>query len=250
VIARLLAALSDGERRCLLGERGALPLDAGPAEVTAALLRRLDGDALLALARERPALLAAFFCAAQRGSWPGRAAALLALARALGRPLPGAEYALPEEALETLLVRARHIRGARVPLRGAAGHKGRVGDGVERLLLGGARRGGRASDHPAAEIKSVPVAGDRVLERVKLGVVSARSNPLDKCERVLFVFVEQRGRDHFVRGHALHQFDRAAWMVLWRDGWLVETAAGSTERPARGLYLVPRWFRVERLWPQ
>jgi hypothetical protein len=140
-------------------------------------------------------------------------------------------------------------RGARVPVRGAAGHKGRVGDGVERLLLG-RRPSGRGSDHPAAEIKSVPVSGDRVIERVKLGVLSPRSNPLYKCDRVLFVFVEQRGRDHFVRGHHLVDFDRERWWGMWRDGFLVETAAGSPERPARGLYLTPRWFYAQRIWPQ
>jgi hypothetical protein len=123
-----------------------------------------------------------------------------------------------------------------------------VGDGVERLLVGKRARG-RAADHAAAEIKSVPVSGDRVIERVKLGMVSARSNPLDKCGRVLFVFVERRGRDHFVRGHRLWDFTQGDFDALWRDGWLVETAAGTTEQRRKGLYLVPRWFRTRGLWP-
>lgn len=180
--------------------------------------------------------------------YPGRSEALLAVARALGRPLPPSEYVLPEHTLEWLVERAHKLRGRKVPLRGAAGHKGRVGDGVERLLVGG-KVPGRAADHPAAEIKSVPVAGETVVERVKLGVLSPRSNPLDKCERILFVFVEARGDDFFVAGHHVHAFDYETWAAMWRDGWIVETAAGSPERPARGLYLVPRWFRARGIWP-
>jgi hypothetical protein len=174
--------------------------------------------------------------------------ALLAVARALGRRLPAIEYALPEHALAALLARARATVGRRVPLAGAPGHKGRVGDGIERLLVGAKQRG-KERDHPAAEIKSVPVVGDQVIERVKLGVVSARSNPLLKCDRVLFVFVEQRGADYFVRGHHVDEFDRTRWSALWRDGLLVETAAGSPRHPARGLYLVPRFFRSQGIWP-
>ncbi len=108
---------------------------------------------------------------------------------------------------------------------------------------------GKTSDHAAAEIKSVPVSGEQVVERVKLGVVSERSNPLAKCDRVLFVFVEERGDDHFVRGFATASFDRTRWEAMWRDGHLVETAAGSPRHPARGLYLLPRWFRAAGLWP-
>jgi hypothetical protein len=119
---------------------------------------------------------------------------------------------------------------------------------VERLLVGH-KRAGQGSDHPAAEIKSVPVRGHRILERVKLGVVHATHDPLAKCARVLFVFVERRGRDHFVRGHQLVEFDHARWAAMWRERFLVETAAGSPARPARGLYLVPKWFYKERLWP-
>ena len=95
----------------------------------------------------------------------------------------------------------------------------------------------------------MPVLGDRVIERVKLGVLSPRSNPLDKCDRVLFVFVEQRGEDHFVRGHALHAFTRESFWQMWQTGALVETAAGSPRRPARGLYINPGWFRRAGLWP-
>ncbi|HXU70035.1 MAG TPA: hypothetical protein VN947_11940 [Polyangia bacterium] len=180
--------------------------------------------------------------------YPGRSEALLAVARALGRRLPPSEYVLPEQTIEWLLERAGKLRGRKVPLRGAAGHKGRVGDGVERLLVG-AKVSGMAADHPAAEIKSVPVAGDGVVERVKLGVLSPRSNPLAKCDRILFVFVEQRGDDFFIAGHHAHDFTYEAWTHMWRDGWIVETAAGSPERPARGLYLIPRWFRAQRIWP-
>jgi len=88
-----------------------------------------------------------------------------------------------------------------------------------------------------------------VVERVKLGVLSPRSNPLAKCDRILFVFVEQRGDDFFVAGHHAREFSFETWTQMWRDGWIVETAAGSPERPARGLYLVPRWFRTQRIWP-
>ena len=71
-------------------------------------------------------------------------------------------------------------------------------------------------------------------------MLSPRSNPLAKCDRILFVFVEQRGDDFFVAGHHAHEFYvRRRGRSMWRDGWIVETAAGSPERPARGLYLVP-----------
>jgi hypothetical protein len=183
------------------------------------------------------------------GAWPGRAEALRRVAHALGRRVPESEYRLPEEGLEALLTRARAAVGARVPrTRGGARHKGRVGDGVE-LMLVGTKVPGRRSDHPAAEIKSVPVCGDRILERVKLGVLSARSNPLEKCARVLFVFVEERGDHHFVRGYHLKEFARADFAAMWEDGSLVETAAGTSGERTRGLYLTPRWFRRAGLWP-
>jgi hypothetical protein len=155
---------------------------------------------------------------------------------------------LPEHTLAWLLERAQKIQGRKIPLRGAAGHKGRVGDGVERLLVGN-KVPGRTADHPAAEIKSVPVAGELVVERVKLGVLSPTSNPLDKCDRILFVFVEARGQDFFVVGHHAHAFDYETWKQMWIEHWIVETAAGSPKQPARGLYLVPRWFRAQGIWP-
>jgi len=131
-----------------------------------------------------------------------------------------------------------------------------VGDGVERLLLG-ARPKHQGADHPAAEIKSVPVLGPRIVERVKLGVVHEHHNPLDKCDRILFIFVEQRGRDHFVRGHAVEEFDWERWERIWAVGrkderpqQLIETAAGSSRRPARGLYLTPHFFYDHALWPR
>ena len=207
-----------------------------------------EADRFLVAVRQDHAALAAWWREQRKTAYPGRSEAFLAIARSLGRPLPAAEYVLPEHTIEWLLERAHKIRGRKVPLRGAAGHKGRVGDGVERLLVG-AKVPGMAADHPAAEIKSVPVAGDGVVERVKLGVLSPRSNPLAKCDRILFVFVEQRGDDFFIAGHHAHDFTYEAWTHMWRDGWIVETAAGSPERPARGLYLIPRWFRAQRIWP-
>jgi hypothetical protein len=205
-------------------------------------------DALLRALRHDHAALDRWWRQLSHDPYPGRSEALLAIARSLGRPLPDEEYVLPEHTLAWLLERARKIQGRKVPLRGAAGHKGRVGDGVERLLVGAIVRGA-GSDHPAAEIKSVPVAGEHVVERVKLGVLSPRSNPLDKCDRILFVFVEERGRDHFIAGHHVRDFDYETWTAMWRDGWIVETAAGSPKNPARGLYLVPRWFRARGIWP-
>lgn len=234
--------LSDGDRRRLLALDGAYPIGASEDEIA----RRFEDwlaqpDALEKLAHD-PAL------ASLIAPWPGRSEALLALARRWGRPLPESEYALPEERLESLLEKARASTGRRLKLRGKSRHKGRVGDAVERLLVGKAIAG-KHRDHPAAEIKSVPVSGDRVIERVKLGVISSTSDPLAKCDRVLFVFVEQRGDDHFVRGHRLVELDRARFAAMWRDGFLVETAAGSPRFPARGLYLTPKWFRAEGLWP-
>jgi hypothetical protein len=207
-----------------------------------------EADRFLVAVQHDHSALAAWWREHSAAKFPGRAETLLALARSLARPLPPSEYVLPEHTLAWLLERAAKIRGKKVPLRGAAGHKGRVGDGVERLLVG-AKVPGMAADHPAAEIKSVPVAGDGVVERVKLGVLSPRSNPLAKCDRILFVFVEQRGDDFFVAGHHAREFTFDDWTQMWRDGWIVETAAGSPERPARGLYLVPRWFRAQRIWP-
>jgi hypothetical protein len=263
MLARLIAALSDAQRRMLLAAAGAYRIGAPPDDVMRAL-GALGPDALVAAAQTDAAVLAALWpaalaavpCAVVR--YPGRAEALLAVARALGRPLPAAEYALPEDALESLVDRARRARGQKLVVRGAPGHKGRVGDAVERLLVGAraparpersAGRAARLADHAAAEIKSVPVSGDRVVERVKLGVVSARSNPLAKCDRVLFVFVEQRGADYFIRDHRVVDFDRERWRAMWDRGFLVETAAGSPRHPARGLYLTPGWFRHERMWP-
>ena len=107
-----------------------------------------------------------------------------------------------------------------------------------------------AADHPAAEIKSVPVAGDGVVERVKLGVVSPRSNPLAKCDRILFVFVEQRGDDFFVAGHHARDFDvrrrgrDVARRLDRRDRGRLAGAAGARLVPD-----VPRWFRAQRIWP-
>ncbi|HEY7954082.1 MAG TPA: hypothetical protein VII38_02280 [Polyangia bacterium] len=250
MVRALLSALSGELQRRLLAERGLYPLSGGADEIRRRLetLALARPEILLEAARARACDLAELHHALFGGRWPGRSEALLAVARALGLSLPDDEYALPEDRLDALLERARAANGRRIPLRGQAGHKGRVGDGVERLLTGG-KVSGRMSDHPAAEIKSVPVRGDQVIERVKLGVVSARSNPLAKCDRVLFVFVEQRGRDHFVRGHHLEAFDGERWRGMWRDGFLVETAAGSTAHPARGLYLTPKWFRVQAIWP-
>ncbi|HZS36548.1 MAG TPA: hypothetical protein VFF06_06970 [Polyangia bacterium] len=251
MLAALIAALADGDRRCMLAERGRYCVGAGEEEVCAAVAA-LGAEAFVAaLQYNSGALVRAWRIAGAGRAWPGRSEALLAIARALGCALPESEYRLPEDGLEALLERARRSHGQRVPVRGARRHKGRVGDGVERLLIGG-KAPGRAADHAAAEIKSVPVRGDQVIERVKLGVVSARSNPLSKCARVLFVFVEQRGgddRDHFVRGHHLAEFDHARFQAMWRDGFLVETAAGSPKHPARGLYLTPRWFREQHIWP-
>jgi hypothetical protein len=205
-------------------------------------------DAWLERLRDDPTALAQAWKARSTAPFPGRGEALVAVARALGRRLPADEYVLPEHTLPWLLERARNLQGKKVPLRGAAGHKGRVGDGIERLLVGN-KVTGMAADHPAAEIKSVPVAGELVVERVKLGVLSPRSNPLDKCDRILFVFVEQRGQDFFVAGHHVEAFEHATWARMWQEHWIVETAAGSIERPARGLYLVPRWFRAQGIWP-
>jgi hypothetical protein len=249
----LIAALDDATRRAWLAARGAYRPGSSAADVEAGLATLFVGDPsaiLCALQHDTAALAQLFRALAPSRRWPGRAEALLACARAVGAPLPASEYQLPEDALESLVARVRRAHGRRLQVRANGRHKGRVGDAVERLLCGRTLRGSsRAADHPAAEIKSVPVAGDRVVERVKLGVVSARSDPLAKCDRVLFVFVERRGADHFVRGHSVVEFDRERWRALWEQGFLVETAAGSPRHPARGLYLTPRWFRRQRLWP-
>jgi hypothetical protein len=243
-------AFSDGECRALLAARGRLRLTDDVAATRARLQQLIEreADAFLAQIQHDARALRSLWQFVAGGGWPGRCAALLQVARALDRPLPPSEYVLPEDQLEALLEKARALRGRRIAARGAAGHKGRVGDAVERMLIG-ARRHGSGKDHPAAEIKSVPVRGDQVLERVKLGVLSPRSNPLDKCDRILFVFVEQRGSDHFVVGFHVAELDFARWEAMWREGWIVETAAGSPKNPARGLYLVPRWFRAQGIWP-
>jgi hypothetical protein len=247
-LAQLIAAFGDGEARVLLALRGAYPIGCGDPRALLARLIESDRARFVADLAQDHGALASLWRVINPAPYPGRSEALLAVARALGVPLPESEYALPEHKLEALLERARAARGRRLRTRGARGHKGRVGDAVERLLVGG-RVHGKEADHPAAEIKSVPVSGDRVVERVKLGVVSKTSNPLDKCGRLLFVFVEQRGDDHFVRGHAYREMEQPEWQAMWRDGYLVETAAGSPRFPARGLYLTPKWFRARGLWP-
>jgi hypothetical protein len=203
----------------------------------------------LSILQRDPTALFHAWCALVGGRWPGRGEALVRVARALGRRIPDGEYQLPEETLEWLLEKARRAVGVRVPTSGRAGHKGRVGDGVERLLLGARAAGGEA-DHPAAEIKSVPVSGEKIIERVKLGVIHEQRNPLDKCGCLLFVFVEARGRDHFVRGIAVENFDWERWERMWARGHLIETAAGSPRRPARGLYLTPHFFYDHQIWPR
>jgi len=242
VVSRIAAAFSADEGRRWLALRGRL------ADGDLSSLIAQDQDGFLSHLAEHDGDLLRAFSAVQSRPFPGRGEALLAVARALGRRVPESEYRLPETTLDDLLQRARALVGVRISTSGARGHKGRVGDGVERMLMGG-RMAGKRSDHPEAEIKSVPVQGGDVLERVKLGVVSRSSNPLEKCRRILFVFVEERGNDHFIRGLGLREFDDAAWRAMWRDGWLVETAAGTTKQRARGLYLVPRWFRAAGLWP-
>ncbi len=208
-----------------------------------------DPGAFLRAVQQNPTELLRAWNEQIGGRWPGRAEALVRLARVLGARVPDSEYTLPEETLEWLLERAWSVMGARVPLRGEPGHKGRVGDGVERLLLGARAKAGGGADHPAAEIKSVPVLGEKIVERVKLGVVNANHNPLDKCGRILFVFVEPRGRDYFVRSHHLDTFDFEKWESMWTNGHLIETAAGSPKRPARGLYLTPHYFYDRKIWP-
>src|SRR5437763_12201808 len=118
-----------------------------------------------------PTLLWRAWCALVGGRWPGRGEALIHVSRKLGQRIPDDEYVLAEDTLEWLLERMRKLHGMRVPVRGEAGHKGRVGDAVEKMLLG-ARPARPGSDHPAAEIKSVPVLGEKIVERVKLGVVN------------------------------------------------------------------------------
>jgi len=199
--------------------------------------------------QRNPTLLWQAWCALGGGRWPGRGEALIQVSRKLGQRIPDEEYVLAEDTLEWLVERAGKLAGARVLVRGEPGHKGRVGDAVEKMLLG-ARPARPGSDHPAAEIKSVPVLGEKIVERVKLGVVNERHNPLDKCSRILFVFVEQRVRDYFVRGHHVEEFDWEKWERMWRDHHLIETAAGSPRRPARGLYLTPHFFYEGKIWPR
>ena len=103
--------------------------------------------------QQNPTLLWQAWCALIGGRWPGRGEALVQVSRQLGQRIPEREYVLAEDTSEWLLERARKIGGARVPVRGEAGHKGRVGDAVEKLLLG-ARPARPGSDHPAAEIRA------------------------------------------------------------------------------------------------
>ena len=149
-----------------------------------------------------------------------------------------------------LLARVQSCHGRRVPVVGPTTHKGRIGEGVERLILGERAGSRHAADHPAAELKSVPVVGERVIERCKLGLISPRAHPLEKCAKTLFVFVEARGEDAFVMGHAYVEFAQERWLELWRMGLLVETAAGVSGDETRGLYLVPKFFSSHGLWPQ
>ena len=266
-LASLIArSLAPSARRTWLASRGLLSgnlLGVAPesprliATLCAALER--DLEAFLAELSHDPILLEqlwrglgrteALRPSRPRSGYPGRSVALHDIARTLDLRLPESEYTLPEHGLSSLLERAEALRGVRIPVEGSRSHKGRVGDAVERLLTGRKARG-KERDHRAAEIKSVPVRGDLVLERVKLGVVSRGSNPLHKCDRILFVFVEQRGRDHFVRDHRCVEFDPDGWRGLWDSGFLVETAAGSPRHKTRGLYLVPQWFRSAGLWPR
>ncbi len=253
-IARLFVRLSTGERRTLLASVGRYSL--GGTLTDEEVVRRLVGwasrapDDFLCAVQHEPRLLALLAPAPGHGA-AARSRALFLLAHALGRPLPPSEYVLVEDSLLALLDRARQLLGARVPLSGSARHKGRVGDGLERLLVGD-KVHGRLPDHAQCEIKSVPVRGGRVLERVKLAQLGADREPLGpltKCRRILFVFVERRGDDHFVRGHRLHDFVDDAGARLLAERWVVETAAGSPARPRRGLYLVPRWFARSGIWP-
>src|SRR6476661_3824798 len=103
-----------------------------------------DNDRLLAFIQHDHTALAAWWRVRSTAPYPGRTEALLAVARSLGRPLPASEYVLPEETIEWLLERVTRLRGRKVPLRGNTAHKGRVGDGVERLLLGAKVPGKRA----------------------------------------------------------------------------------------------------------
>src|SRR5438094_8536575 len=137
MLAALIGALTDGDRRCILAERGRYAIGTGAGEIEAAV-SALGCGALIAAAQYNSAMLARMWRAVGGGrAWPGRSEALLAVARALHTRVPESEYRLPEDALEALLERARRNLGRRVPVRGARRHKGRVGDGVERLLVGG-----------------------------------------------------------------------------------------------------------------
>jgi hypothetical protein len=244
----LLIAHTPGERRCELALFGAYRDELGDDDVLTRLETLVTARREEWLLRLSPRQLTIGFAALRDTPYPGRAEALRAIAHALDTRVPASEYELPESTLAGLLERIAALRGQKIPLSGPATHKGRIGDGLELLLLG-ARVVGKRSDHPAAEVKTVPVRGDRVLERVKLGVVSGTSNPTDKCDRILFVFVEQRGDDYFIAGHETAEFDHDRWRAMWESGALVETSAGTVKSRARGLYLVPKWFRAARLWP-
>ncbi len=243
----VLEAFDHNDARILLALVGRL-VDEKVALSTLSKWIRESPDEFLQLVSHEDRLLEKCWRALRAQPVVGRSEALVALARALGRPVPPSEYELPERTLAYLLSAGDAAIGRKVALTGRGGHKGRVGDAVERLLIG-EKGSGRHSDHPAAEIKSVPVQGATVIERVKLGVVSARSNPLKKCSRVLFVFVEERGSDHFVVGHRLVEFDSTRFEAMWEAGFLVETAAGISGLRTRGLYINPGWFRAAKIWP-
>ena len=104
-------------------------------------------DDFLRAVSESPRLLTTLWTELESRPYPGRSEAFLSVAHALGRSLPSCEYELPEARLDALMLRAESILGARVPVSGKSGHKGRVGDGVERLLFGDTVGGRATSDH-------------------------------------------------------------------------------------------------------
>src|SRR3954454_9530561 len=99
----LIAAFPDGERRRLLAAHGCYPLAAQPAEIDQRFRALVTArpSCLLEAAFEHPGDLHVLWRAATTAArYPGRAEALLVVARALGLSLPESEYALPEHALE------------------------------------------------------------------------------------------------------------------------------------------------------